>query len=206
MYQKNNYKVGIMGGTFDPIHYGHLVIAEQVRERFLLDKVIFVPVGKAPHKEGVEVDKFDRFNMVKLAIESNSNFEISSIEIDKHKKTYTIDTIKELKNNIDAEIFFITGSDAILMIDTWKDYKELLSLVKFIGATRPGVKKKQLENKINEIYRDVGEKILLTSIPKLEISSTDIRRRVKNKKSIKYLLPEKVEEYIYSKSLYLIKK
>lgn len=141
MYQKNNYKVGIMGGTFDPIHYGHLVIAEQVRERFLLDKVIFVPVGKAPHKEGVEVDKFDRFNMVKLAIESNSNFEISSIEIDKHKKTYTIDTIKELKNNIDAEIFFITGSDAILMIDTWKDYKELLSLVKFIGATRPGVKR-----------------------------------------------------------------
>lgn len=201
----NGIRIGIMGGTFDPIHNGHLVLAEQIRTRFTLDKIYFIPVGNAPHKKNTtKSTKYDRLNMTKLAIESNVNFEISDIEIKKESVSYTIDTVRELKELIHAEdkLYFITGADAILLIDTWKDYKELFELVTFIGATRPGISVEELQSKIDEVKQKHGVGIEITKVPALAISSTDIRRRVEEGESIKYLLPESVESYIKENGIY----
>ncbi|MGB3366693.1 MAG: nicotinate-nucleotide adenylyltransferase [Acidaminobacteraceae bacterium] len=198
-------RIGIMGGTFDPIHNGHLVLAEQIRTRFNLQKIYFIPVGNPPHKMNVtKSTKYDRLNMTKLAIESNKNFEISDIEIKKEEVSYTIDTVREIRNTVNAEdkLYFITGADAILLIDTWKDYKELFEIVTFIGATRPGISVEELQNKIDEVKTKHGVKIESTKVPALAISSTDIRRRVEEGESIKYLLPESVETYIKENGIY----
>jgi nicotinate-nucleotide adenylyltransferase len=198
-------RIGIMGGTFDPIHNGHLVLAEQIRTRFNLQKIYFIPVGNPPHKKNVtKSTKYDRLNMTKLAIESNKNFEISDIEIKKEEVSYTIDTVREIRNTVNAEdkLYFITGADAILLIDTWKDYKELFEIVTFIGATRPGISVEELQNKIDEVKTKHGVKIESTKVPALAISSTDIRRRVEEGESIKYLLPESVESYIKENGIY----
>ncbi len=201
----NGIRIGIMGGTFDPIHNGHLVLAEQIRTRFNLQKIYFIPVGNAPHKKNTtKSTKYDRYNMTKIAIESNEYFEISDIEIKKEEVSYTIDTIKEIKRqlNADDKLYFITGADAILLIDTWKDYKELFELVTFIGATRPGISVEELQDKINEVKKKHGVDIEITKVPALAISSTDIRKRVENGDSIKYLLPEEVEKYILENGIY----
>lgn len=202
---ESSLKIGIMGGSFDPIHNGHLVLAEQIRTQFELDKIYFIPAGNPPHKIGVDMTcKEDRYNMTKLAIETNQFFELSDIEIKKDITTYTIETIKELRNTInkDDQLFFITGADAILLIDTWKSYTELFKLVTFIGATRPGISPEELQEKIRDIVERYDADIRLTTVPALAISSTDIRNRVKSGQSIKYLLPETVEKYIYDKCLY----
>lgn len=203
--KEKGIKIGIMGGTFDPIHNGHLVLAEQIRTRFNLQKIYFIPVGNAPHKKNItKSTKYDRFNMTKLAIESNDKFEVSDIEIVKEEISYTIDTVKELKNMINEndKLYFITGADAILLIDTWKDYKELFDLVTFIGATRPGISIEELKDKINEVKVKHGVDIEITNVPALAISSTDIRRRVESGESIRYLLPESVERYIHENGIY----
>lgn len=202
---KNGLKIGIMGGSFDPIHNGHLVLAEQIRTQFKLDKIFFIPAGNPPHKLGVAMSgKVDRYNMTKLAIETNKFFEISDIEIKKDVTTYTIETIRELTHLIGDQdkLYFITGADAILLIDTWKNYEELFKLLTFIGATRPGVSPEELHKKIAEIVNKYGADIRLTTVPALAISSTDIRNRVRTGQSIKYLLPESVEKYIYDHKLY----
>jgi len=195
-------KIGIMGGSFDPIHYAHLLVAEEALSKFELEKIVFIPVGKAVHKESLLADKWHRYNMVKLAIETNSKFELSDFEIKKNIKTYTIDTIKNFNKNNEYEIYFITGLDSIYTIDMWKDYKELLSMCTFVAATRDGVDINDLNLKINSIKEKTSAKIFLFTIPKLEISSTDIRNRIREKRSIKYLLPESVENYIYKHALY----
>lgn len=199
-------KIGIMGGTFDPIHFGHLVLAEEIRNNFGLDKIFFVPVGTPPHKgEYTITDKNLRYSMTLLASMSNPNFEVSKIEIESEEISYTINTIKKIKerlNNNEVEIFFITGADAIMAIETWKDYRELLTLCNFIGATRPGINAEQLEEKISYLRETYGATIHLTHIPGLAISSTDIRNRVKEGRSYKYLLPEAVEAFIIKNDLY----
>lgn len=200
-------KIGVMGGSFDPIHNGHLVLAEQVRTRFQLDKIIFIPAGNPPHKEAV-VKKEHRFNMTKIAIEDNEFFEISRLEIDTTETTYAIDTIRSLKESYrdDTEFFFITGADAIIEISLWKDFAELLNICKFIGATRPGVDEDYMKEKIDALVNEYKADITITQVPALAISSTDIRRRVKYNLSIKYLLPAKTEEYIYENNLYIDKR
>lgn len=198
-------KIGIMGGTFDPIHYGHLMLAEQIRTSFHLDEVIFIPVGKAPHKTlSNAAQKDQRFEMVKLAVASNPYFSLSDIEIKQSGTTYTIDTITELQSQMskEDELFFITGADAILLLESWKDYQSLVKKVKFIGATRPGYEKEVLEEKIRALHAKYGAQIELSVVPALAISSTDIRDRVYAEKSIKYLLPEVVENYIHENFLY----
>jgi nicotinate-nucleotide adenylyltransferase len=196
-------RIGLMGGTFDPIHNGHLVLAEQVRTRFQMDKVIFIPSGNPPHKESL-ASKDHRYSMTQLAIEDNEFFELSRIELDQDHKSYTIDTVKRLRREYgdDTEVFFITGADAIIDLPSWKDYEELLTVCRFIGSTRPGVEDTDLSDKIDALVKDFKADITITQVPALAISSTDIRRRVKYNLSIKYLLPKKTEEYIYEHGLY----
>ncbi len=199
-------RFGIMGGTFDPIHYGHLVLAEQVRTQFNLDMIYFVPVGKPAHKNKRQItDKLSRYEMVALATMTNEHFRVSRIEIDSENESYTIDTIKKFQKKISSNdtLYFITGADAIVGIETWKSFEELLSLCKFVGATRPSVGDSHLVNKTEAIIKKYNADIMLTTVPALEISSTDIRNRVQRGESIRYLLPESVESYIYKKGLYL---
>lgn len=196
-------KIGLMGGSFDPIHNGHLVLAEQVRTRFQMDKIIFIPSGNPPHKVN-HASKEDRYNMTKLAIEDNEFFELSTIELDQDHKTYTIDTVKRLREEFgeDTEVFFITGADMIIDLPTWKHFDELVTICKFIGSTRPGIEDTQLSEQINALVRDFKADITITQVPALAISSTDIRRRIKYNLSIRYLLPKETEAYIYKHQLY----
>lgn len=198
-------RFGIMGGSFDPIHYGHLMLAEQIRTQFHLDKVYFIPVGNAPHKAaGHMTDKMDRYEMTVLATMNNPGFSVSRIEIDSDTVSYTINTVKKLKEKLEKEdtLYFITGADAIIELETWKNFKELLGICKFIGATRPGIDTSKMIQKIDELKVNYGADISITTVPALAISSTDIRERVGDGQSIKYLLPEPVEQYIYEKNLY----
>lgn len=195
-------RIGILGGTFNPIHYGHLLVAAEVREKFDLEKVIFVPSACPPHKNHPHIaPPQDRYQMTVLATQSNPFFSVSNLELERSGKSYSIETVKELLNiyGKDTELYFITGTDAILEIYTWKDREELLKLCQFVVVTRPGFDARKIERKILK-------QIHLIEIPGLDISSTDIRRRIKEKKSIKYLLPEKVEEYIDEHGLYQIYK
>ena len=198
-------RIGIMGGTFDPIHYGHLAAAEAARIEFGLCKVIFMPVGNPPHKQSQAIsDAEHRYRMTALATSSNSGFEVSRLEVDKAGITYTFDTMKELRNIYGEApaIYFITGADAVLELLTWYKLGELLTLCKFIAVTRPGFDIRKLEQKIAEITSKYDGEIICLEVPLLEISSTDIRERIRNGKPVKYLLPEEVEAYIHRNGLY----
>lgn len=199
-------KIGLMGGTFDPIHYGHLVLAEQVRTRFSLDMIYFIPVGIPPHKQEKKIScSKDRYFMTLLGTITNPYFEVSKIEIEDNNTSYTVNTIKKFKKIIDnnSELYFITGADAIYELETWKNVKELLGLCNFIAASRPGIDKSKLKEKIKILNEKYNGRIIETSVPALAISSTDIRDRIKKGKSIKYIVPESVEHYIYKNNLYL---
>ncbi len=202
---RHDRKIAVMGGTFDPIHYGHLVAAEAVRDRFQLDKVIFIPAGNPPHKNSKNItDSSHRYNMTMLATATNPYFEVSRIEIDRKGITYTVDTIKQLRALYCAidELYFITGADAVLEILTWHKVEELLKLCNFVAATRPGFDLRDLEQKLHEIKSKYGKEIFHIEIPSLAISSTDIRNRVRSNHTIKYLLPESVEQYILKYGIY----
>jgi nicotinate-nucleotide adenylyltransferase len=205
----NNRKIGIMGGTFNPIHYGHLVTAEEALIQFHLERVIFIPTGQPPHKTtGKIASPEDRYLMTVMATASNREFYVSRIEIDKKGKSYTIDTLRELKkiygNN--SELFFITGADAILEILTWKDTGEIITLCKFIAATRPGYNISKMEDLKKRLFNEKVEMaeqcLFIMEIPALAISSTDIRNRIKSNRPIKYLLPESVSSYLLKNELY----
>lgn len=204
-------KIGIMGGTFNPIHCGHLVTAEEAYSQFKLEKVIFMPSKVPPHKETRDIiPAEDRYLMTVLAIAGNPHFTISRLEIERKGPSYTIDTVKELHKIYGPswEIFFITGADAILEILTWKDPHQLAEYCSFIAATRPGYSlekfRQSLSLKENELSK-FEPRIYFMEIPALAISSTDIRARVREEKSIKYLLPDAVAEYIYQCGLYVNK-
>lgn len=196
-------RIGLMGGTFDPIHYGHLVTAEEAFVRFKLDKVIFMPSGSPPHKSSRKVsDGSHRFIMAQMATITNPHFDVSSMEVDAEGATYTVDTIKKLKQGDlrDAELIFITGADAILEICSWKSPKELFSLCRFAAATRPGyVVSEALLESVNALGKD---RLDFFEVPALAISSTDIRQRIKEKRPVRYLLPDEVVSYIIKNRLY----
>lgn len=192
-----------MGGTFDPIHNGHLILAEHSRVVFDLKKVLFIPTGKPPHKEEDISSMNHRYNMTLLAINTNPYFYLSSIEIQREGTTYTIDTIKSLQSKYkNTEFYFIIGSDSFYNIHKWKDYKELLSLCKFIVAKRPDIDDQRLEDKAKEFNQKYKDSIYILEAPLIDISSTRIRDRVKSGLSIKYLVPETVEFYIKQNKLY----
>ncbi len=208
-------RIGIFGGTFNPIHYGHLRTAEEIREKLNLKEVVFIPAANPPHKEEEIAPFTHRYNMVKLSVESNPLFSVSDIELKQYGKSYSIETIKEIKNMMDRNsiLFFILGTDAFMEIKTWKNYRDLFYLCNFIVAIRPGyegIDKKFLleegvftyDEKDDRIIHKSGNFISFIEVTFLSISSRDIRKRIKEKRSIKYLLPPKVEDYIYQNNLY----
>lgn len=199
------HKIGIMGGTFDPVHYGHLVTAEAARVYFGLEKVVFVPSGRPPHKKDYLVTEAGhRYLMTVLAVVTNPFFDVSRTELDREGYSYTIDTIREFKQeNSGSEIFFISGADAILEILTWKDMQEVFRECSLIAATRPGYIIDGLDRRLNMLDGAFLRRIHTMEVPALAISSTDIRRRVSCGEPIKYLVPEAVEQYIIKNLLYL---
>ncbi len=201
---KDCKKIAIMGGTFDPIHYGHLVAAETVRAEINAEKVLFIPTGRPPHKNNETIAHDEhRYLMTVLATASNPYFNVSRIEIDRSGLTYTIDTIKSLKQICpDTEIYFITGADAINEILTWKDPEELLKMCKFVAVTRPEYNKDKLIANIKNYEDKFKVDLTFVEVPALSISSTDIRNRIISEKPIKYLLPDEVEQYIIKFGLY----
>ncbi len=198
LFNKDNNRWGIMGGVFDPIHIGHLFTAEEARMRLKLDKIIFVPCLQPSHKRSdLVTDIKHRLKMTYMAIEDNPFFEVSEIEVNRSGPSYTIDTIKEFRQiyGWQADILFITGADAFLEIDSWYKKDELLKLCKFVAATRPGYDLNKLHNNFKGVLQ-------IMEIPALAISSTDVRYRVKNNLSIKYIVLDVVRKYIYVNKLY----
>lgn len=202
---QNCKSIAIMGGTFDPIHNGHLVTAEAVRHRFNVDKVIFIPTGRPAHKLEQHVTHHEhRYLMSVLATMRNDNFDVSRIEIEREGTTYTIDTITELKKicRPDVRLYFITGADAIHQIMHWKEPERLMSLCDFVAVTRPGYDKKKLMDDVQNIKEKYSSHIHFMEVPALAISSSDIRERAKREEPIKYLLPQAVVDYIHKFGLY----
>jgi nicotinate-nucleotide adenylyltransferase len=197
-----------MGGTFDPIHIGHLVTAEEARFQYELDEVMFVPSARPPHKTGSRHSSTeDRLRMVELAVEENPFLSVSGMEAGRQGLSYTIETLREVRRirGTETEIFFITGADAILEILTWKDPEELLSESKFIAATRPGYPLERLKDALPQL-NSAGEKavkrVFAMEIPALAISSTDIRERAAAGHPYRYLVSHAVWTYIREKGLY----
>lgn len=203
--------IGIFGGTFDPIHLGHLIIAEQTRDSLELEKIIFIPNGNPPHKNSVYTDKKFRLEMIKLAIEDNSKFEVSEIETNKPGLCFTIDTIAELKQSLDKEMFFIMGADSLINFKTWHRYEELLEMCNFavfpriienMGRTEENQGRDKLQKWIEDNLNTAEDKFIFIDFPILDISSTEVRKKINGKKSLKYLVPDRVIEYINEKKLY----
>jgi nicotinate-nucleotide adenylyltransferase len=191
-------RLGVMGGTFDPIHYGHLVTAEEALDQFELEGVLFVPTGLPWMKEHEVVSPAeDRYLMTVIATASNPLFTVSRIEVDREGPTYTVETLRALKAEHDADLFFVTGADAILEIVQWKHRAELFDLARFIAATRPGYDVAGFE-----VPGEARGAVTVMNIPALAISSTDIRDRVAAGRPIHYLVPEGVKSYIEKAGLY----
>lgn len=189
-------RLGVMGGTFDPIHHGHLVAASEVASAFHLDEVIFVPTGQPWQKsDQVVTSAEDRYLMTVIATAENPQFSVSRIDIDREGPTYTVDTLRDLRAlHPDADLFFITGADALAQILTWRDSEELFSLAHFIGCTRPG-------HHLSDAGLPVGG-VSLVEVPALAISSTDCRARVAKGDPVWYLVPDGVVRYIHKRALY----
>ncbi len=198
--------IGIMGGTFDPIHLGHLRAAEEVLEGFGLDRVVFVTSGTPPHKEARTVSASEhRHNMTGLAIKDNPRFEASRLEIDRQGPSYTLDTLRFFRETCgkDSSLYFITGLDAILGIPSWKSYRELLSLADFVAVTRPGYDVSSLEG-LREVLGDpLFAKIHTFHATLMAISSSDVRSKMKEGRSVRYLVPNDVVAYAERERLYV---
>ncbi|WP_275581044.1 nicotinate-nucleotide adenylyltransferase [Natronosporangium hydrolyticum] len=189
-------RIGVMGGTFDPIHHGHLVAANEVAERYGLDEVVFVPTGQPWQKDTAVSPAEDRYLMTVLATLSNPRFQVSRVDIDRSGPTYTVDTLRDLRRGYgpNTELFFITGADALDKILSWKDADEVFSLAHFVGVTRPGFALSDSHLPANSVS--------LVQVPAMAISSTDCRMRVATGKHIWYLVPDGVVQYIAKQGLY----
>jgi len=189
-------RLGVMGGTFDPIHHGHLVAASEVQSRFDLDEVVFVPTGQPWQKADRHVSPAeDRYLMTVIATASNPRFTVSRVDIDRPGPTFTIDTLRDIRTErSDDELFFITGADALAEILSWKDADQLFELAHFIGVTRPG---HELSDKGLPVDR-----VTLQEVPAMAISSTDCRARVADGEPVWYLVPDGVVQYINKYRLY----
>ena len=188
--------VGVMGGTFDPIHHGHLVAASEVADAYGLSEVVFVPTGSSWQKAGqVRTDDEQRYLMAVIATANDPRFRVSRVDIDRPGDTYTVDTLEELHKQYgpDTSLIFITGADAIAGLHTWHRHDRVLELAQFVGVSRPGFS-----------LADSGdERISVMQVPAMAISSTDIRRRVAQRRTIEYLVPAGVARFIEKQGLYL---
>lgn len=210
---------GLLGGTFDPIHFGHLRGAEEMLEIFNLNRIIFVPSSRPPHKLEGEITSFNhREQMIRLAIEDNVNFSFSEVEKLRAGKSYSVETVEYILNKYmkDLELYFIVGQDAFQAVTTWKDWERLLLLCNFAVMTRPGYDDMRLneilpkefaekftyDEKVDGFTGPTGHTIYFRHVSFLDISSSRMREMVRNGKSIKYLAPDKVRQYITKNSLY----
>jgi nicotinate-nucleotide adenylyltransferase len=190
-----------MGGTFDPIHHGHLVAASEVASHFGLDEVVFVPTGQPWQKSHKQVSSGeDRYLMTVIATASNPRFSVSRVDIDRGGPTYTVDTLRDLhaERGADIDLYFITGADALAQILTWRDVDDMFDLAHFVGVTRPGV-----DLNSPAIAELPAERITLMEVPALAISSTGCRERVTARQPIWYLVPDGIVQYIAKRGLYL---
>jgi nicotinate-nucleotide adenylyltransferase len=186
-------RIGILGGTFNPVHIGHLILAEEAREKLGLDKIIFVPTALPPHKEDLNIaPAADRLKMIRLAIQGNRYFAVSDIEIKREGRSYTIDTLSELKLKYSRdELYFIIGSDLLKYLNEWKDLAQIIKMVKFLVATRPGYPLEQIPHYIHTL-----------AIRAVDVSGFEVRQCVRENKSFRYLVPDKVFGYINKRRLY----
>lgn len=192
-------RVGVMGGTFDPIHHGHLVAASEVQAWFDLDEVVFVPTGDPWQKSDRVVSPAEhRYLMTVIATASNPRFTVSRVDIDRDGPTYTIDTLRDLhEQRPDDELYFITGADALADIFTWRSPEELFALAQFVGCTRPGHEMDEAT-----LAAIPAERVTMVEIPALAISSTDCRARTRRGEPIWYLVPDGVVQYVVKHHLY----
>ncbi len=186
-------RIGVLGGTFDPIHVGHLAAASEVHGVLSLDKVLVVPTAEQPFKSGLETTPaHDRVAMARLAVAPDPRLEVSTVDVDRGSPTYTIDTLDDLRAGYsDASWYFITGADALARLGEWKDAERLWEMATFIGVTRPGYAIGALDPRVR-----------LVEVPGLAVSSTDIRRRVRAGEPFRYLVPDAVADYIDEHHLY----
>lgn len=199
-------RVGIMGGTFNPIHLGHLIVAENAYEIFDLNEVIFVPTGQSYMKENV-LDAKTRITMTGISIEDNSHFALSTLEVERGGNSYSYETIRDLKaSRPDTDFYFIVGADSIMNMDKWKYPEKIFGEVTVLVAVRAGYPKEALDAKIEEYKATYGAQIHMLPIATVDISSTKIRDRVREGKSIRYMVHYKVIEYINKNHIYEEKK
>lgn len=207
-YQENSkntrYKIGIMGGTFNPVHNGHVYMAAKAREEFALDNVLFIPVGTPPHKSDEFVaDKEHRFAMLELAVKDTPFFGISRMEITRAGSTYTIDTLRQLHRAMqDTTFYFIIGADTLFELHGWKQFDEVIGLTEFICFLRPGAQNDTVRQYIEAIYDKYKKEILVASCEGLTVSSRNIRDRIAAGLSIGGLVDARVEKYIYDNGVY----
>lgn len=198
-------KIGIIGGTFDPVHYGHLILAEQARVEASLDQVIFMPAMVQPFKLNAKITGGShRYAMLQEAVAGNPYFSVSRMELDKPEVSYTIHTLNDCREDFgaDAELYFIIGTDAFLNLEKWYAAGDLLTGFSFVVGTRPGYKEQELNELIQRLQNQYSAEIIEINNSEVEISSTDIKNRVRAGKSIKYLVPDGVEAYIRKYKLY----
>ena len=190
-------RIGIFGGTFNPPHMGHLIVAERIREELKLDKVWFVPCAVPPHKTMNDIEEAEsRLEMVKLAIEGNPNFDVLDYEVKRGGKSYTVETVEYLRRKYPNYTFFLLiGADQLVEFHTWHKPEKILELVNVVAFTRPGVD-------VSKAKKEYLSRVRLVTVPQIEISATEIRERVRKGLSIKYLVPDSVERYILSHKLY----
>jgi nicotinate-nucleotide adenylyltransferase len=200
-------RIGIMGGSFNPVHVGHLMAAQGAREAFQLERVIFIPAGMPPHKQAEMVaPAVARFRMVELAIAGNQHFEISAIELERQGPSYTVDTLRELREQLrPAELFFIIGADSINELPTWRNIGEVLKLCRIIAAARPGWPAVADTSRLAAALGDEAAEAIRRGtfeIPLVAVSSTAIRERIRAGREIRYMIPDAVREYILAQRLY----
>lgn len=203
--ESSGLKIGICGGTFDPIHMGHLAIAELVRCEFNLDKVLFVPSGMPPHKDlSVVTNSLHRINMVKCAVSTNPYFEAVAIETEREGYSYTVDTLNELHEMypLNTQFYYIIGADVLMDLLNWRRAEEVFRLTKFIAVMRTGFQDDEFDSQIKTLRNSFDIDITSFEAPLIEISSTFIRSRIRKNQSVKYFVNECVEEYIKDNNLY----
>jgi nicotinate-nucleotide adenylyltransferase len=195
--------LGVLGGTFDPIHVGHLVAAEAVREAFGLPRVLFVPAGRPPHKgREVEADPEDRYLMACLATADHPAFDVSRVEIDRPGPSYTLDTLRELSSRSGDRLLFIAGADAICGLASWHGGLACLTWADFVAVSRPGHGRERIEAFVAGLPPDLRPRIHYLEIPPIGVSSHELRQRVRRGESIRYLVPDPVARFIAKRGLY----
>ena len=197
-------KVGIMGGTFNPIHYGHLFLAENAMEQNNLDEILFMPSKKPPHKNSQDLvsDEY-RIDMVRLAIQDNPHFTLSTMEFEREGYTYTADTLTILTNaHPDTDYYFMIGADSLFMMEDWKTPQIIFNLSTILVAGRDHMQGNQLDRQIKHLEKTYGARIIPFDMPAIEISSAEIRKRIADKKTIRYYVTKEVMEYVADHRLY----